>query len=107
MATVKKVSKTSTQFPVAIAVILVVVGVLGLLYAVSQNQEQKENSTNGQLQVIESGSGYQSQKNGDAIQGAAKTTDLMQGRSGSDVQQGGSVNQGTSVDDLLENKEIK
>lgn len=109
MATVK--GHTSNRVPLAIAFIFVLLGIIGLTYAIQPNQAEPDPQPSiPDLQVIDgTGRGPQAQQGntGSALQGAARTQDLIQGRGGNDLQQGNNIQQGGSLDSLLKDKEIR
>ena len=107
-----KESKAAHPFPPtvvlpALAALLVVLGVIGLLVATLTKPKSETTKTNGQqLQVID-GSGRYPQDNqaaAGALQGAARVDDLIQNKEADNLQgkNGEGLQQGTDLDALLE-----
>lgn len=97
----------------AIALGLIAVGIAGLIIsgALMDTPIQTTSSSpaTGDISVVESENttGTRSNQGGASLQGAARTHDLIQGKSGNDLQQGSGVQQGTRIDDLLNDKSIQ
>lgn len=105
-----KLKNTNKTIPLVIAGCLVLLGAIGLAYAVwPPGQEPTQTSVGGELRVIDStGTDPRLQQATDGIlQGAARTKDFGNNQGSENFQQTSGVSQGTSIDELLKDKEIR
>lgn len=104
MAKKQKTAQSTPSLPaLLVAAAFIIIGLAGLAFALRDVAKNSGADKQSDLQVIE-GTGQQPhEQTGGAqeLQDAARTQDLIQGKDGESVQPG------TSVDELLKDKEIR
>lgn len=101
MARLKKRTKKHPNSPATVAIIMIVLGALGLWWATRTMPNQPIDSSDATLQVTHDKTGDTSQSQSGAaaqLQGTAKVKDLVKGKEANDLQKG------SSVDELVKDK---
>lgn len=97
-------SKNNNSTPLLTALILIIVGILGLFSSRALDKVKDVLPATGWLRVIDGTGNSPADRNTEAaqkLQSAARTQDLVNSRDGEEVQPG------TSVDNLLKDKKIR